>query len=80
MSVWIDKDIVTTRLKDEAARDAKRLGHRITSWVAQPGTSDSYTARCVVCLETASVMVRRFRAAPIAGVAVSLQCRPKKAA
>jgi hypothetical protein len=80
MSGWIDGETIKKRLMDEAARDATRLGHKITSWVAMPNTEGTFLARCVVCHETASVMVRRFHAAPITGAAVYLRCRKRRAA
>ena len=73
---WIDHDDLARRLCDEAGRDAARLGHRITSWMAVPGSEGQLIARCVVCREAATVCVRRFRSAPIAGVAVQMRCRP----
>jgi len=73
---WIDEDDLARRLCDEAGRDAARLGHRITSWVAVPGAIGQLMARCVLCREAATVHVRHFRAAPIAGVAVQMRCRP----
>jgi hypothetical protein len=73
---WIDQDGLVKRLCDEAGRDAARLGHRITSWVAVPGATGQLMARCVLCREAATVCIRRFRAMPIAGVAVQMRCRP----
>ena len=75
---WIDGGAIGASLQEQARHIATGLGHRMTSWLAKPGESRTYMARCVDCEEAATVVVRHFGRAPIAGAAVWLRCRPKK--
>ncbi len=77
-SNWVDAGTIERSLRDEAGRLAAGLGHRMTSWVASPGACGRFTARCVVCSEAVTIAVRQLRAAPLAGAAVALRCRPKR--
>ena len=77
-SAWIDASLVESSLKNDAARTAAALGHKMTSWVAVPMNVGTFMSRCVVCCDAATIAVRKLRAASIAGAAVQLRCRPKK--
>jgi hypothetical protein len=76
---WIDNSTIERSLRDQADRLAVGLGHRMTSWVAIPERRGQLIARCVVCCESAKIAVRQLRLPPIAGAAVELRCRPKRA-
>ncbi|HKA86880.1 MAG TPA: hypothetical protein VKE22_04405 [Haliangiales bacterium] len=75
-AAWIDGADVGASLREQARNMALRLGHRMTDWLARPG--NIHMARCVDCYEAATVAVRRFARAPIAGAAVWFRCRPRK--
>jgi hypothetical protein len=77
-STWIDASVIESSLRNEAARTAAALGHKMTSWVAVPMNGGTFMSRCVVCCDAATIAVRKLRASPISGAAVELRCRPKK--
>lgn len=70
---WIDGAYIGMSLQSQATSMALRLGHRMTGW-AQAEEKETFVAKCVNCNDAMTVSVRRFRAAPIKGPAVSLHC------
>jgi hypothetical protein len=76
---WIDGAYIGMSLQTQASSMATRLGHRMTGW-APTDDKETFVARCVHCDDSMVVSVRKFRAAPIKGAAVSLHCRKMKKA
>lgn len=74
---WIDGAFIGMSLQTQATSMAARLGHRMTGW-AQAEEHETFVSKCVNCEDVMTVSVRRFRAAPIRGAAVSLHCKKRK--
>jgi hypothetical protein len=75
---WIDGAFIGMSLQSQATSMAVRLGHRMSAWAPQVDEKETFVAKCVNCEDMMTVSVRRFRAAPIRGAAVSLHCRKRR--
>lgn len=74
---WPTTDDEVHRLCVEATNVAQRLGHKLIL-PFMVGFDGTLRACCVVCCELALVRPRRFRLAPVSGVAATMHCRASR--